>query len=128
MATKAAKKEMIENSLRELRKNTEVLDATFERAGIQVIQQSWQVTGGIEGGLSCYVEVTGDLDKIPDKYVTIKANLYDENGEIVKMHFSTIGKETFTGYETKEIMFYDEGILFRSCKARIFAVRGYQNT
>ncbi len=122
MATKA----MIENSLRELRKNTEVLDITFERAGLQVIKQSWQVIE--DGGLSCYVEITGDPDKIQDNYVTIKANVYDENGEILKMDYALIEIRTFTGYETKAIEIYDEGILFRSCKARIFAVRGLQNS
>ena len=123
----ATKKEIRDNCLNELRKNTEVLEMTFEKAGLQVIQQSWQ-TCNIDGGLDFYIEVTGDPDKITDEYITIKANLYDANGEILKMQFGAIEIEKFSGYETKNLMFYDEGLLYKACKARVFAVRGYHNT
>lgn len=123
----ASTKEMSENCLRELRKNTEVLESTFERAGLQYISHSWQLCN-VKGGLDCYVEVTGDPDNIKDNYLTIKANLYDADGSIIKMEFALINVEEFSGYETKNIMFYDEGLLFRVSKARIFAVRGLQNS
>ena len=124
----ASKKEMSKNCLTELKKNTEILEMTFDKAGLQVIQQSWQVTNDTDGWLDFYIEVTGDPDKIEDEYLTIKANLYDAEGEILTMGFATIKKAVFTGYETKHIMFYDDGLLFKACKSRVFAVRGYHNS
>ena len=124
----ASKKEMSKNCLTELKKNTEILEMTFDKAGLQVIQQSWQIANDTEGWLDFYIEVTGDPDKIEDKYLTIKANLYDADGEILSMGFATIEQAVFTGYETKQIMFYDDGLLFKACKSRVFAVRGYHNS
>lgn len=120
----ASKKDAAKNYLNELKKNTEVLDMTFEKAGLQIIQQSWQSAVYSDGWLDYYIEVTGEPDKIGDKYVTIKVNLYDTNGDILTMETGVIEIKLFSGYETKHITFHDDGLLYKACKARVFAVRG----
>lgn len=124
----ATKKKSRENCLNELKKNTEILEMTFEKAGLQLIQQSWQSDEDTDGWLDFYIEVTGDPDKIDDKYVTIKVNLYDASGDILSMESTSIGVEEFSGYETKHMRFYTDGLLCKACKARVFAVRGYHNS
>lgn len=109
--------------LSELKKNTEILEMTFEKAGLQVIQTSWKEYGD-NGWLEFYIEVTGDPEKMQqDRYVHIKVNLYDEEGDILTMDDGLIVVERFSGYETLNISFYEDGLLSKASKARVFAVR-----
>lgn len=112
------------SALSELKNNTEILEMTFENAGLQVIQKTWKAETGIDQ-LILYIEVTGDPQKIKEDYLTIKVNLYDAEGEILSMKYSTIATCGFSGYETKAISFYEKGIRMKAKKARVFAVRGY---
>lgn len=125
MASKAEKKALRENCLNELRKNTEVIDATFERMGLQVIQQSWALAGdGDNGYLDCFVEFTGSVEDPDDDYFTIKGIIYDSNGQIAFLETHNIEISKYLGYDTIKLQFYDEGTVYKASKARVFVVRG----
>ena len=115
------------NCLSILRKNTDIVNTTFERLGLQVLQQSWQLEGE-EGFLNCFVEFAGNIDLPSEDYFTLKANIYDADGVIIYSETSTIKKANYLGYETKKIQFYDEGAVLKARKARIFVVPGWHVT
>ena len=72
-----ASKEIDQNSIIELQKNTEVIEDTFESVGLQVNQFLWQSRG--EGGqLNCILEFSGKVDLPSDIIVSIKIDLIDD--------------------------------------------------
>ena len=86
----ASKKEIRTNCLNELRKNTTVIDATFERIGLQAVKQSWQMHDAYDGGLICFMEVMGSLDGVQARQIFFKVNLYDADGEIIYSEDKTV--------------------------------------
>lgn len=110
--------------LSSLRENTEIIGSTFNKLGLNVLQQSWQMSCDDSICLNCFVEIEGDVRLVDETYFTIKVVLYDAKGNIVCTETSNININDFVGYEADKIVVYDENAIFNACKARIYAVPG----
>lgn len=105
--------------VKELRKNIDILDGTFEKYGLEVL--SVGISGVDEdGNFMVIVEVLKkDQEKLKDIEV-IKANCYDEEG-IICTGLANVFADNFSGYDTFEIHFFDEdNLIYRANKIRVF--------
>lgn len=123
----ASKKDMRVNCLNELRKNTVIIDATFEKIGLQVVKQSWQMHDAYDGGLICYLEVMGSLDNVPVdcNQIFFQSNLYDTDGDIIYSESTNVYKNEFVGYDTYRMYFTEKDTIDRAVSARVFAGLGW---
>ena len=72
----------------------------------------------------CFVEYTGNLDKLDNSSFYIKINLYDENGTIFCVEEKFVFKSRFSGYDTLTYYFAEKNTVQRASKARIYAIKG----
>ena len=63
------------------------------------------------------------IETILKQNIDIKANLYDETGQIIASEDSTAFEDFFDGYDTFSITFDEPDILERVQKIRLYAAR-----
>ncbi len=110
----------------ELKKNTEILENTFERLNLKVLSIAY--SGNIEDtGLNLWVELValnGSEIVLPNNccgcYVDIKVNFY-ENKKLLCSDSESIFIDDFNGYDTIHIYMQYANILSRATSARIYA-------
>lgn len=112
-------KTISENSLNELKKNTDILSDSFEAVGLQVINMSWKLRDD-KGRFECFVEVAGELADQNNQFVSIRLNIYDNDNIAVFSQASSIVAGKFSGYDTLRFFAYKEGTLFKACKGTLF--------
>ncbi len=116
------KKKYLEKAL-ELKKNTEIIENTFNKYNLKVLQYSY-TDGGIKyDDCIFYIEISSLEDTTLTEDVKIKLNLYDENGEIVSSKDELILAEKFEGYDTINIKINFCRALSRSKTARVFLIK-----
>ena len=114
---------MYKNLARELKKNTDVMEMTFKKFNLQVLQFTYRPYD--EEDADCYlvIEVATISGNKISRGGHIKVNLYDENGEIIDTASAYIDEDEFGGYDTFRILICDEGrMLIEAKTARIYMV------
>lgn len=106
---------------KELKKNTDVMEMTFKKFNLQLIQFSYHPYSDNDADCDFLVELMSeDGDAIVDS-VYLKINLYDENGDLFLNEYEFINHEDFSGYDTFKINLYDNGrTLLEAKSARIY--------
>ena len=110
----------------ELKKNTEILENTFERFNLKVLSVAYSGNTRDEG-LRIWIELTtidGAKIKVPrNSYASradIKFNFYENNSLLCSTSVS-VDKDEFCGYDTVEIRLDYSNILSRASSVRVFA-------
>ena len=90
-----------------MRDNTQIIETSFEKVGIHLIQFNW--TDKYSNALHCIIEIATSNDEVLQKHynVVIQGNVYDENGSILDHQEEYIWIEKFIGYDTIELTFVD---------------------
>ena len=108
---------------KQLNKSTEILEVTFDKFNLQVLGYGFCGMNE-QGWMQLLVELTSTPgEKLRDD-VTIKANFYNEDNEIIFSSDDYIYKDDFTGYDTIKIYLNEDNLAFNMVKCRIFATRG----
>lgn len=106
---------------KELKKNTEVMEAMLKACGLQILSFSFQPFGDDDADCILIMELSTDGKK-KFKGAELKVNLYDEDGEIFVNKSTTIYSWSFIGYDTEKIaLCYGKKALLKAKRARIFA-------
>lgn len=115
---------MYEKSAKNLKKNIEILENTFEMNNLQILNFSVQACGKDDADCSIYIELaTIKGTKIPDS-VDVKVNLYDKEGELIMVEYTTICEDSFRGYDTITIGCYrNQDILQKAVRGRLYVVK-----
>ena len=110
----------------ELKKNTEILENTFERLNLKALSVAYSGNTRDEG-LRIWIELTtidGARIKVPRNSCSagaeIKLNFY-ENDNLLCSISETVYKDLFCGYDTVEIHLTFPNILSRTTSVRLFA-------
>ena len=115
---------MLNDLARELKKNTDVLDMTFKKYNLQVLQFAYRPFDDNDADCSLLIEVASVEGNSIEKSVRIVVNLYDEDGEIYMSERQPIFNYDFAGYDTYVIQLYNNGRTLKEAKsARIFVSR-----
>ncbi len=117
---------MYEDLAKELKKNTQIIQTTFNKFNLQVMQVGYRPyaeDGDDDPDADCdfMVEISS-LDNGPMKSnAYIKINLYDENGDLIDHDNKFINADEFTGYDTFKIMMAnDSKTLIRAKSAKVY--------
>ena len=106
----------------ELNKNVEILNMTFEKLNVQVLNYGFCKIEN-NGHMSFVIEVATLSNTELEDDVTIKVTLYDANNTIIDSDQGFIFVDDFLGYDTLTIHFYIDNVAFVAAKARVFATR-----
>lgn len=107
---------------KELKKHIEIMESTFAANNLQVINIGCQDV--FDGDLLVYVELATISETVLPNDISIKINLYDENGDIYMVGSHYVDKESFSGYDTITINCFDKSrVLEKAVKGRLFATR-----
>ncbi len=107
-----------------LKINTEVMEATFEKHNLQILQFAFQPISDEDADCTCIVELSAIHGNHIDHDVAVKVNLYDKDGEIILAEEEYLYSEDFDGYDTVTVYLYDGGqALFEAKSARIYAAK-----
>lgn len=106
---------------KELKKNTDVMEVTFKRFNLKVLQYSYRPYSDDDADCELIIELTTiDGDTLFDS-ASIKINLYDEEGDIFFTNDYYIDSEEFVGYDTFKITLYNNSrTLILAKSARIY--------
>lgn len=121
---------MYEDLKNELKKNFEVLENTFEKIGLQLVNFGLQnppsgqrVLNVEDADFDVLVEVTLKNSEDLKKNVVIRVNLYNQDDELIFTNDGRINKDTFIGYDTIRITCWSANdMLKKAVKGRMFAV------
>ena len=111
---------MYEDLAKELKKNTQVIESTFSRFNLKVLQVAYQPyaeDGDDEPDADCdlLVELASLNGNPMPSNGHIKINLYDENGDLIYHDDHMVFAEGFAGYDTYSFM------LSHNCKTLLVA-------
>ncbi len=119
--------ETLEN---ELRKNTEILESTFEQYNLKILSVAYSTSLPKGDELTTWLEmisIDGDKIKLPKSILAhslkIIINFY-QNDRLLCSTSTTVFPEQFNGYDTEELHISFCGLITRATKARIFATLG----
>lgn len=107
--------------LDELRSKTVLLPETFEKYGLDV-----EAVGFSEiekNSFTILVEVVAKTTSGLMDDIEIKANAYDESGQIITSEDVLVYADDFDGINTYSIYITEDGILDRVQKIRLYATR-----
>lgn len=117
--------EKYKNNAIELKKNIEVLDNTFSKFGLKILN-----VGGLDyaeflggNGIKFFVEIMSDEDIDSDDYLQLKINVYDENDDLISMGSTGIDMSEFSGYDTVDLVVFADDIFERAVKARVYLAK-----
>lgn len=107
---------------KELKKNIQLMESTFTRSNLQVINISCKpMFEDDDAKLKVFVELsTISGTRIPTN-TSIKINLYDSEDELYTSDETLIMQDLFNGYDTISIDIYDEHTLEVAVKGRLYA-------
>ena len=113
---------MYQDLARELKKNTDIMEVTFKKFNLQVLQISYHPYSDDDADCELIIELTTiDGDSILGD-PRIKINLYDENGDIFFNTEEYIDGDEFAGYDTIKIALYNNSrTLLEAKSARVYA-------
>ena len=109
---------------KELKKNTDVVESTFEKNNLKLLRFRYRPYGEDDADCVLLIEFSADEGlEIPNS-LFIKVNLYDDNDDIYLTDNTYINAETFSGYDTKALYLTDDSnALLRAKAGRIFVTR-----
>ena len=112
---------MYANLAKELKKNTDIMEMTFKKFNLRVLQYSYHPYSDEDADCELIIElVTMEGDSMTDD-ASIKVNLYDEKGEIFLTESYYIDSENFAGYDTFKISLYNNSnTLIMAKTARVY--------
>ena len=117
---------MYEELAKELKKNTQIIQTTFSKFNLQVLQVGYRPyaeEGDDEPDADCdfMIEISS-LDNAPMKCnAYIKINLYDENGDLIDHDNKLVIADEFSGFDTFKIMMTnDSKTLLRAKSAKVY--------
>lgn len=115
---------MYEKLAKNLKKNIEVLENTFEMNNLQILNFSVQACGEDDADCNIYIELaTIKGTKIPDS-IEVKINLYDKEDELFMVESREIYEDDFRGYDTITLNCYrDNNTLKKVKKGRLYVVK-----
>lgn len=90
---------------RELKRNTDVMEATFRKHNLKILQFSYRSFTDDDADGEMLIEIGTIKDEVLTENVRIKVNLYDEDGELYDTSSEKIVAEDFDGYDTLKILF-----------------------
>ncbi|WP_026661851.1 hypothetical protein [Butyrivibrio proteoclasticus] len=109
---------------KELKKNTDIMESTFSRLNLQVLQYSYHPYSDDDADCELVIElatIEGDSIEFP---LSIKVNLYDEEGTIITTEDKFINPDKFLGYDTFKISLYNNSrTLIEAKTARVYVTR-----
>lgn len=106
---------------KQLRKNIDVLDSTFEKYDLKVLSVG---ISGVEddGWFQVVVEILKKNSGKLDASLDIKANCYDEDG-IIFSKSTTIFAQDFSGYDTFIVYCQEDNLIYKTNKIRVFLTK-----
>lgn len=106
---------------RELKRNTDVMEATFRKHNLKILQFSYQPYADDDADCEMLIEIGTIKDEDLTENVRIKVNLYNEYGELYDTSSGMIVAEDFDGYDTLKIHLYNNGrTLIEAKSARVY--------
>ena len=97
---------MYANLANELKKNTDIMEMTFKKFNLRVLQYSYHPYSDEDADCELIIELV---------------NLYDEKGEIFLTESYYIDSENFAGYDTFKISLYNNSnTLIMAKTARVY--------
>lgn len=106
---------------RELKRNTDVMEATFRKHNLKILQFSYQPYADDDADCEMLIEIGTIKDENLTENVRIKVNLYNEYGELYDTSSGMIVAEDFDGYDTLKIHLYNNGrTLIEAKSARVY--------
>lgn len=109
---------MYQKEAEELTKNTEVMEGAFKKAGLKLLQFSFQPYSEDDADANFIAEIEGDNEF--DGGYSLKVNLYDKDGKIFLTEDTYISSD-FSGYDTFNMFLSnDSKTLVRAKKARVY--------
>ena len=109
----------------ELKKNIDIIQATFEKFGLEVLNVGLEYQGMLGGnGIKFYVEILGNEELDPDTWYEVKINVYDKDGGLISMDSEMFLGDSFSGFDTMAVAVFGENIWQDAAKARIYFTKG----
>lgn len=106
---------------KELKRNTKLMEHTFEKFNLQVLQFTYRPCSDNDADCKLIIELETIDEEMMEDDASIKVNLYDENGEIILTQECFIDSEEFDAYDTFELSLYNNSrTLIEAKSARIF--------
>lgn len=114
-------KNMYLDLAKELKRNTKLMEHTFEKFNLQVLQFTYRPCSDNDADCKLIIELETIDEEMMEDDASIKVNLYDENGEIILTQECFIDSEEFDAYDTFELSLYNNSrTLIEAKSARIF--------
>lgn len=120
----------IETLENELRKNTEILDSTFEQYNLKILSVAYSASLPDGDDVKTWLEmiaIEGNKLQLPKSVMIscleVKINFY-KNDRLLCSAATAIFPDKFNGYDTKEIHISQCGLISQATKVRIFATLG----
>ena len=109
----------------ELKKNIEVLEGTFSKFGLEVVNVGVEYGTWLLGGkgIMFYCEIMSNEDLPEGASYHVKVNVYDSNGNLISMSSESIDADEFVGYDTLSIKVCHESIHDEAAKARVYLTK-----
>ena len=108
---------------KELKDNTEIMEATFKNCGLQILSYSFQPYSDDDADCKIIIELSSVGDNILFEGATLKVNLYDKDGEIF-LNVKEYINSDFSGYDTITLtLYYNQRTLLMAKKAKIFIAK-----
>lgn len=106
---------------RELKRNTDVMEATFRKNNLKILQFSYQPYADDDADCEMLIEIGTINDEDLTENVQVKVNLYNEYGEIYDTKSDVIIARNFDGYDTLKIHLYNNSrTLIEAKSARVY--------
>ena len=118
------RKAMYIDLARELKRNTDVMETTFRKHSLKILQFSYQPYSDDDADCEMLIEIGTIKDEDLTENVLVKVNLYNEYGEIYDTSSKMILADDFDGYDTLKIHLYNNGrTLIEAKSARVYLSR-----
>ena len=106
---------------KELKKNTDIMEMTFAKYNLQVLQYAYHPYGEDDADCELIIEVMSADGNAMAEDAGIKINLYDDAGEIFFTAGQFVDADEFAGYDTFKICLYNNSsTLLEAKSARIY--------
>ena len=110
---------------KELKRNTRIMEGTFSKFNLKVLQISYHPYSDDDADCELIVEIESINGESMDDDAVIKINLYDKDGEILMTEDYYIDGEEFAGYDTYKISLYNNSrTLLEAKSARLYMSQG----
>ena len=87
-----------------LNKNVDVLESTFEKYNLQVINYGFCGIDISNGWMQLLVEIASIDGSVLSDDINIKVNLYDEQNTIIYSQDIYVDQNDFSGYDTADLI------------------------